>query len=144
MSDLQELCPDSYENPSAATPETPLPGLTSCYNSSPFGYPPRAPLRAIQENGVMNNLLCPTEQKQQNVDAIIFRGTQMSTTALACVDVLFTEAELVHKWYVWLWETYVTCHRRFAKSFTRRLFNHNERPCVQKSILNAEAKEELL
>ena len=41
MSDLQELCPDSYENPSAATPETLLPGLTSCCNSSPFGYPPR-------------------------------------------------------------------------------------------------------
>ena len=96
MSDLQELCPDSYENPSAATPETSLPGLTSCYNSSPFGYPPRAPLRAIQENGVMNNLPCPTEQQRQNVDTIIFRGTQMSTTALACVDVLFTEAELAN------------------------------------------------
>lgn len=96
MSDLQDLCPDSYEHSSAATPETPLPGLTSCYNSSPFGYPPRAPLRAIQENGVVNNLPCPTEQQRQNVDAIIFRGTQMCTTALACVDVLFTEAELAN------------------------------------------------
>ena len=81
MSDLQDLCPDSYENSSAATPETPLPGVTSCYNSSPFGYLPRAPLRAIQENGVVN-LPCPTEQQRQNVDAIIFRGTQMCTTAL--------------------------------------------------------------
>ena len=35
MSDLQDLCPDSYENSSATTPDTPLPGLTSCYNSSP-------------------------------------------------------------------------------------------------------------
>ena len=96
MSDLQELCPDSYENSSAATPETPLPGLTPCSNSSPFGHPPRAPLRAIQENGVVNNLLCPTEQQRQNVNAIVFRGTQMSTTALACVDVLFTEAELAN------------------------------------------------
>ena len=40
------------------------------------------------------NLPCPTEQQRQNVDAIIFRGMQMCTTALACVDVLFTEAEL--------------------------------------------------
>ena len=73
MSDLQDLCPDSYENSSAATPETPLPGVTSCYNSSPFGYPPRAPLGALQENGAVN-LPCPTEQQRQNVDAIIFRG----------------------------------------------------------------------
>jgi len=94
MSDLQDMCPDSYENSSAATPETPLPGLTPCCNSSAFGPPPRAPLRVIQENGVVNNLPCPTEEQWQNVDAIVFRGSQMSTTALACVDVLFTAAEL--------------------------------------------------
>ena len=96
IGDLQELCPDSYENSSAATPETPLPGVTPRYNSSPFAYPPRAPLRVIQENGIVNSPPCPTEQQRQNVDAIVFRGTEMSTTALACVDVLFTEAELAN------------------------------------------------
>ena len=106
LDDLKEVCPDSYESASATSPETPLSGLMPSnkasvnelhhqprYNSSPFCHLSRAPLRAIDENCVPSSL---TEQQQSNVDGIVFKGTQMSTTALACVDVLFTETDLAN------------------------------------------------
>ena len=151
MSDLQDLCPDSYENSSTATPETPLPGLTPYYNSSPFGHPPRAPLRAIQENGVVNTYHAPQNSSGKT-------STQSSSGGHRCLPqhwrVLMCFS-LKLSWQTgtqvvrlamrnWMSVKYVTCHRRFAKSSTRRLFNHSGSPCVQKLIPNAGAKEELL
>ena len=70
--------------------------------------PPRAPLSS-QNNGVVRSPLStvdqniqashrcgPTDEQRQKVEAIVFMGTQVITTAMACVEVLFTEAELAN------------------------------------------------
>jgi len=38
----------------------------------------------------------PTDEQRRRVEAILLMGKEMSTTALACVDVLFTENELAN------------------------------------------------
>lgn len=111
LCDLGEFCPDSSENSSIADAETPLPGLQQpsvverpdafryqpLSNSSPATYPSRAPLTVIPQNGQVNSPTHgPTDDQRRQVEAIVFMGKEMSTTALACVDVLFTESELAN------------------------------------------------
>ena len=112
LSDIAEFCPDSSENCSIAAAESPLPGLehhsfverpnpqthqTLVANTSPVTYSSRPPLATIQQNRPINAPQHgPTDEQRRQVDAILFMGKEMSTTALACVDVLFTETELAN------------------------------------------------
>lgn len=67
-------------------------------SSSPvINYASRAPLAVIQQNNqVDQRTYGPTNEQRRQVEAILFMGKQMSTTALACVDVLFSENELAN------------------------------------------------
>jgi len=112
LSDIAKFCPDSSENCSIAAIESPLPGLqhhsfverpnpqthqTLVANSSQVTYSSRPPLAAIQQNKQINTpLQGPTDEQRRRVEAILLIGKEMSTTALACVDVLFTENELAN------------------------------------------------
>ena len=112
LTDIAEFCPDSSENCSIAAAESPLPGLehhsfverpnpqthqTLVANTSPVTYSSRPPLAAIQQNRPINAPQHgPTDEQRRQVEAILFMGKEMSTTALACVDVLFTESELAN------------------------------------------------
>ena len=112
LSDIAEFCPDSSENCSIAAAESPLPGLehhpfverpnpqtrqTPVANTSPVTYSSRPPLVAIQQNRQINTPLHgPTDEQRRQVEAFLFMGKEMSTSALACVDVLFTESELAN------------------------------------------------
>lgn len=112
LSDIAEFCPDSSENCSIAAAESPLPGLehhpfverpnpqtrqTPVANTSPVTYSSRPPLVAIQQNRQINTPLHgPTDEQCRQVEAFLFMGKEMSTSALACVDVLFTESELAN------------------------------------------------
>jgi len=109
MSDIAEYCPDSSENYGA---ESPLPGLQHhsvverpspqthqilVANGSPVTYSSRPPLAAIQQNRQTNtSLQGPTDEQRRQVEVILLMGKEMSTTALACVDVLYTENELAN------------------------------------------------
>ncbi|XP_044171425.1 uncharacterized protein LOC114972737 [Acropora millepora] len=109
MSDIAEYCPDSSENYGA---ESPLPGLQHhsvverpspqthqilVANGSPVTYSSRPPLAAIQQNRQTNTSLHgPTDEQRRQVEVILLMGKEMSTTALACVDVLYTENELAN------------------------------------------------
>ena len=58
----------------------------------------RSPLSTIDSNAqvVLSSAnRGPTDEQKRKVEAIIFIGTQMVTTAMACVNVLFSEEELV-------------------------------------------------
>ena len=77
-------------------------------SSQNLALPPRAPLSS-QNNGAVRSPLStmdqniqathhcgPTDEQRPKVEAIVFMGTQIITTAMACVEVLFTEAELAN------------------------------------------------
>ena len=112
LSDIAEFCPDSSENCSITAAESPLPGLQHpsfverpnphthqalLANSPPVISSSRAPLAVIQQNRQMHSPLHgPTDEQRRQVEAILFMGKEMSTTALACVDVLFTDSELAN------------------------------------------------
>ena len=111
LTDITAICADSSENCSTAS-ANPLPGLQSptavitppvllseppCSNSSPVPFPSRAPLTLIQQNSQLNSLSHgPTDNQRRKVSSIVFMGSEMSTTALACIDALFSEAELAN------------------------------------------------
>ena len=63
------------------------------YASPPVSMP-RAPLRSIDPNATSLSGL--TETQRQKVEGIVQIGKQMSTCALACVDILFSEEELAN------------------------------------------------
>ena len=109
LSDLPGMYQDSDENSGISATENLLPGLSDFPASSPVTRPPsgssspanlpsRPPLTTIQQNipPVNYRSYGPTDEQRRKVEAITFMGSQMSTTALACVDVLFSEAELVN------------------------------------------------
>ena len=105
LSNINTICPDSSENCSTVSAD-PLPGLqsppvllreTSCSNSSPVTLPSRAPLTLIQQNSQLNNTSHgPTDSQRRKVHSIVFMGSEMCTTALACTDALFSDAELAN------------------------------------------------
>ena len=77
-------------------------------SSQTLALPPRAPLSS-QNNGAVRSPLStvnqniqtthrcgPTDKQLRKVEAIVLMGAQIITTAMACVDVLFTEAELAN------------------------------------------------
>ena len=58
--------------------------------------PSRPPLQPVDQNvtQLLSSSHSPTDEQRTKVTAIVATGTDMSTTALACVDVLFTEDEM--------------------------------------------------
>ena len=111
LSDITTICPNSSENCSTASAD-PLPGLQSpsaimtppvllrepaCSNSSSVTFPSRAPLTLIQQNSQLNSTSHgPTDNQRRKVSSVVFMGSEMSTTALGCIDALFSEAELAN------------------------------------------------
>lgn len=59
---------------------------------------PRQPLMSVDQNIIPQPLRVtshgPTDEQRRKVGAIVDLGTDLSTTALACVDVLFTDDEM--------------------------------------------------
>ena len=123
LDDLTEIYPDSptdIQLPVAAANSNPALSQASAANSSSsitslpppaaksmitrtssFSRPPpsisRVPLASIPQNQQLQNPHPgPTEEQQKKVEAIVALGSQMSTTAMACVDVLFSERELAN------------------------------------------------
>ena len=99
LTDLPDMCQDSYEDSGNALIESPLPGLSAPSPvASAINLPSRPPLRTIQLNSPPANLCTfgPTDEQRRKVEAITFMGSQVSTTALACVNILFSEDELVN------------------------------------------------
>ena len=56
----------------------------------------RSPLSTVDQNMQATHRCGPTDEQRRKVEAIVFMGTQIITTAMACVEVLFTEAELAN------------------------------------------------
>ena len=58
--------------------------------------PSRPPLQPVDQNvtPLVSSSHGPTDEQRTKVTAIVATGTDMSTTTLACVDVLFTEDEM--------------------------------------------------
>ena len=155
LSDIAEFCPDSSENCRIAAAESPLPGLehpsfiersnpqthqTLIANTSPVTYSSRPPLAAIQQNRQINTPLhVPTDEQRRQVEAILFMAKEMSTTALACVDVLFTENELANGNMGGTFG-YAFGVRGFAKSLTRLHLQDSGTMFVQKLILSVGAR----
>ena len=67
----------------------------SAYVSQPV---PRVPLRSIESNFPEPTLSFsgPTEEQRRKVDGVVRLGKEMTTCALACVDILFSEEELAN------------------------------------------------
>ena len=90
----------------------------------------RVLLASIHQNQELENTEPgTTEQQQKKVEAIVALGSQMLTTAMACVDVLFSERELANSntagtfgfeklneenmWFLWS----ILCHKFDLSSF---------------------------
>lgn len=58
--------------------------------------PPRPPLQPVDQNVIplASSSHGPTDEQRTKVTSIVAAGNDMSTAALACVDVLFTEEEM--------------------------------------------------
>jgi len=86
---------------SSITSVPPLAAASMITRNSSFSSPPlsisRVPLASIPQNQQLENLQPgPTEEQRKKVEAIVALGSQMSTTAMACMDVLFSERELAN------------------------------------------------
>ena len=86
---------------SSITSVPPLAAASMITRTSSFSRPPlsisRVSLASIPQNQQLQNPQPgPTEEQQKKVEAIVALGSQMSTTAMACVDVLFSERELAN------------------------------------------------
>ena len=92
----------SAANSSSSITSVPPPAAASIITrTSSFSRPPpsisRVPLASIPQNQQLQNPQPgATEDQQKKVEAIVALGSQMSTTAMACVDVLFSERELAN------------------------------------------------
>lgn len=105
---------DFYQNP---TPSPPQESASTVHESRPIRPPvrlndneelspvclsqatrPRQPLMSMDQNIIHQPLLVtshgPTDEQRRKVTAIVDFGNDVSTTALACVDVLFTDDEM--------------------------------------------------
>ena len=58
----------------------------------------RSPLSTIDVNQgqVGYRINGPTDEQWRKVEALVFMGSELITSAMACVDVLFTEGELAN------------------------------------------------
>lgn len=84
--------PVSASQSQALPLETPL---ISQNNDAP-SFPMRSPLSNVNQN--VHTAYCsgPTDEQRRKVEAIVSMGSQVITTAMACVDALFTDGELAN------------------------------------------------
>ena len=123
-------------------------------SSQTLALPPRAPLSS-QNNGAVRSPLStvnqniqtthrcgPTDKQLRKVEAIVLMGAQIITTAMACVDVLFTEAELAllvpEDTSSWMTLSSGSLHQRPARSLIHQCLTTNGRTCASASIRNVE------
>ena len=73
------------------------PGLPlNSQNNGTQSFPIRSPLSTVDQNLPATHRFGPTDEQRRKVEAIVFMGTQVVTTAMACVGVLFTDDELAN------------------------------------------------
>ena len=69
--------------------------LSSQNNDVP-PFPMRSPLSNVNQNVQVTHCSGPTDEQRRKVEAMVFMGSQVITTAMACVDALFTDEELAN------------------------------------------------
>ena len=82
-------------------PEPQVPQRLSALSSLPTYPPPqmRSPLSTIDSN---SPIFCsipslgPSDQQRQKVEAVVVLGKEMVSSAMACIDVLFSDEELAN------------------------------------------------
>jgi len=69
--------------------------LISQNNDAP-SFPMRSPLSNVNQNVHVAYCNGPTDEQRRKVEAIVSMGSQVITTAMVCVDALFTDGELAN------------------------------------------------
>ena len=73
------------------------PGLPlNSQNNGAQSFPMQSPLSFVDQNLPATHHFGPTDEQHRKVEAMVFMGTQVVTTAMACVGVLFTDDELTN------------------------------------------------
>lgn len=94
--------PETPPEPSSMTQSVPLPVVNSGAMLPPLSLPPslRSPLSTIDQNAPLVQRRCsshgPTDDQRRKVESMVSLGGNIITTAMACVDVLFTDEELAN------------------------------------------------
>lgn len=65
-------------------------------NNGAQSFPLRSPLSTVDQNLQASHRSGPTDEQRRKVEALVFMGSQIITTAMACADVLFTDEELAN------------------------------------------------
>ena len=94
-------------NPTVAIPVSPtfrppllpfLPPAMDCQNKAPQNLQTQSPLSTVDQNVWVAqrayDTYGPTDEQWRKTEALVFMGSSLITTAMACVDVLFTDEEL--------------------------------------------------
>ncbi|XP_020609614.1 uncharacterized protein LOC110048173, partial [Orbicella faveolata] len=69
--------------------------LNSQNNDAP-SFLMRSPLSTVNQNMQVTYCSGPTDEQQRKVEAIVFMGSQVITTAMVCLEALFTAKELAN------------------------------------------------
>ena len=69
--------------------------VTSQLTDAP-SFPMRSPLSNVNQNVQVTYCSGPTDEQRRKVEALVFMGSQVITTAMTCVDALFTDEELAN------------------------------------------------
>ena len=64
--------------------------VTSQLTDAP-SFPMRSPLSNVNQNVQVTYCSGPTDEQRRKVEALVFMGSQVITTAMACVNALFTD-----------------------------------------------------
>ena len=91
--------PETPPAPLSMTQSVPLAVANSGAMLPPLSLPPslRSPLSTINQNvPLVQRSHGPTDDQRQKVESLVSLGGNIITTAMACVDVLFTDEELAN------------------------------------------------
>lgn len=94
--------PETPPEPPSTTQSVPLAVVNSGAMLPPLPLPPslRSPLSTIDQNAPLVQRRCsscgPTDDHRRKVESIVSFGGNIITTAMACVDVLFSDEELAN------------------------------------------------
>ena len=97
-----QLVPETPPEPPSMTQSVPLPVANSGPMLPPLPLPPslRSPLSTIDQNAPLVQRRYsshgPTDDHRRKVESIVSFGGNIITTAMACVDVLFSDEELAN------------------------------------------------
>ena len=88
---LQNIPVNTSQN-QAFSPRPPLNSQSNGVQS----FPMRSPLSTVDQNLQVTHHCGPTDQQRRKVEALVSMGSQVITTAMACVDALFSDEELAN------------------------------------------------